>query len=39
MVRFDLLKDPSIEGLVDDRFARRADVTGIAGVDSILQNP
>lgn len=37
MVRFDLLEDPSVEGLVDDRFAKSADVTGIAGADSILQ--
>ena len=39
MVRFDLLEDQSVEGLVDDRFAKRADVTGIAGADSILQKP
>jgi NitT/TauT family transport system substrate-binding protein len=36
MVRFDLLKDRSIEGLVDDRFAKKADVKGIAGTESIL---
>lgn len=39
MVRFDLLEDESVEGLVDDRFAKRADVSGIAGADSILQKP
>jgi NitT/TauT family transport system substrate-binding protein len=39
MVRFDLLEEESVEGLVDDRFAKRADVTGIADVDSILQKP
>jgi NitT/TauT family transport system substrate-binding protein len=39
MVRFDLLEDQSVEGLVDDRFAKRADVTRIADADSILQKP
>jgi NitT/TauT family transport system substrate-binding protein len=39
MVRFDLLEEESVEGLVDDRFAKRADVTGIADADSILQKP
>jgi NitT/TauT family transport system substrate-binding protein len=39
MVRFDLLKDQSVDGLVDDRFAKKADVSDIAGVDSILQKP
>ena len=39
MVRFDLLENQSVEGLVDDRFAKSADVAGIAGVDSILQKP
>jgi NitT/TauT family transport system substrate-binding protein len=36
MVRFGLLEDPSIVGLVDDRFAKETDVTGIAGAESIL---
>jgi NitT/TauT family transport system substrate-binding protein len=36
MVRFDLLEEQSIEGLVDDRFAKEADVTGVAGAETIL---
>jgi NitT/TauT family transport system substrate-binding protein len=39
MVRFGLLEDQSVKGLVDDRFAKRANVTGIAGADSILKKP
>ena len=39
MVRFGLLEDQSVDGLVDDRFARKADVSGIAGIDSILKKP
>jgi NitT/TauT family transport system substrate-binding protein len=36
MVRFKLLKTGTISGLIEDRFARQADLTGIEGVDSIL---
>jgi NitT/TauT family transport system substrate-binding protein len=36
MVRFKLLKTGTITGLVEDRFARQADLTGIGGVDSIF---
>ena len=39
MVRFGLLENPSVEGLVDDRFAKSADVTGIGGAESILLKP
>ncbi len=36
MVRFDLIKMASITGLVDNRFAREADVTGVGDLESIL---
>ncbi len=39
MVRFGLLEDESVDGLVDDRFARKADVSSIVGVGSILRKP
>ena len=39
MVQFGLLKDAYIDGLVDDRFARQADLTGISDVNSILKAP
>ena len=38
MVRFHLLETGSISGLVEDRFARGANLDGIAGVSSILAN-
>ena len=38
MVRFRLLEKPSVSGLVDDRFAREADITGIGDLKSILSN-
>ena len=38
MVRFKLLEKPSITGLVEDRFAREADLTGIKDLKSILSN-
>ncbi|MGD9096543.1 MAG: ABC transporter substrate-binding protein [Desulfobacterales bacterium] len=36
MHRFDLLADTDIAGLVDDGFARRADLRGVTDLDSIL---
>jgi NitT/TauT family transport system substrate-binding protein len=36
MVRFKLLETGKIAGLIEDRFARQADLTGIKGLDSIL---
>jgi NitT/TauT family transport system substrate-binding protein len=36
MVRFKLLKAGTVAGLVESRFARQADVSGIDGVESIL---
>ena len=36
MVRFDLLKSNNIAGLVEDRFAREADLQGISDLKSIL---
>ena len=36
MVRFGLLQKKNIEGLVDDRFARQADLTGVTDLASIL---
>ena len=36
MVRFKLLKTGSVSGLIESRFARQADLTGIDGVESIL---
>lgn len=36
MVRFDLLSDNDISGLVDDQFARNAEVTAITDINSIL---
>jgi NitT/TauT family transport system substrate-binding protein len=36
MVRFKLLETGTIQGLIEDRFARQADTSGIGAVDSIL---
>jgi NitT/TauT family transport system substrate-binding protein len=36
MVRFKLIKKNSISGLIESRFARQADITGIDGIKSIL---
>ena len=36
MVRFKLIETSVITGLVEDRFAREANLEGIGGVDSIL---
>ena len=36
MLRFGLLKKADIEGLIDDRFARTADLTAISDLSSIL---
>lgn len=36
MVRFKLLETGAISGLVEDRFAREADIDGIDGIGSIL---
>ena len=36
MVRYDLIRQANITGLVDDRFALAASTTGIDGLDSIL---
>ena len=36
MVRFKLIANADIDGLVDDRFARRTSLTGIDGLNSIL---
>ena len=37
MVRYQLINDNDIEGLVEDRFARAADLKEIAGIDSLLR--
>jgi NitT/TauT family transport system substrate-binding protein len=37
MVRFDLISDPDVSGLVDDRFAREADVSGVRVPSDILR--
>lgn len=37
MVRFDLLKDNSIDGLIDDKFAKEANLKDITDVQSILK--
>lgn len=39
MVKFKLIEDSNISGLVDDRFAREADLKGISGLSSILTAP
>lgn len=39
MVRFGLLQEDNIEGLVDDRFAHKADLSGITDLASILDPP
>jgi NitT/TauT family transport system substrate-binding protein len=36
MVRFKLIKEDAISGLIESRFARKADISGINGVKSIL---
>jgi NitT/TauT family transport system substrate-binding protein len=36
MVRFKLIRQASIAGLIDDRFAREADISGIKDLKSIL---
>lgn len=36
MVRFGLTGSADVDGLVDDRFARGADLSGVDGLDSIL---
>jgi NitT/TauT family transport system substrate-binding protein len=36
MVRFKLLKAGKVSGLIENRFARQADITGIDGLESIL---
>lgn len=38
MVRFDLLSDNNISGLVDDRFSKEAEVDSITDINSILVN-
>ncbi len=38
MVENALIADHSIEGLIDDRFARKADLTRIEGLGSVLQS-
>jgi len=39
MVRFGLIKSNDISGLVDDRFAKNANLKGITDVESILKSP
>lgn len=39
MVRFGLLQEDNIEGLVEDRFARQADLSGVTDLASILGAP
>lgn len=39
MVRFDLLKSADIKGLIDDRFAKEANLEGITDLKSILHVP
>jgi NitT/TauT family transport system substrate-binding protein len=39
MVRFGLLPDNDISGLIDDRFAKRANLEGITDFNSILHPP
>jgi NitT/TauT family transport system substrate-binding protein len=38
MVRFKLIETGVTTGLVEDRFAREANIDGIDGIDSILAN-
>jgi NitT/TauT family transport system substrate-binding protein len=37
MLHFGLTQTSDITGLIDDRFARQADVTGVSGIESILR--
>ncbi|MDQ7781795.1 MAG: ABC transporter substrate-binding protein [Desulfomonilaceae bacterium] len=39
MVRFDLLESADTDGLIDDRFAREANLEGITDLNSILRAP
>jgi hypothetical protein len=39
MVKFKLLSSNDIEGLIDDSFAKRANVNGITDINSILNPP
>lgn len=39
MVRFELLDNNNIEGLVDDRFAKEANLDGVTDIRSILHPP
>lgn len=37
MVEYELISDRNFEGLIDDRFARKADLSKIGGIGSVLQ--
>ncbi len=39
MVENGLITDNSIEGLIDDRFARKADLSSVTTLQSVLQSP
>ncbi|OQY60000.1 MAG: hypothetical protein B6245_03735 [Desulfobacteraceae bacterium 4572_88] len=39
MVRFGLIQGNQVEGLVEDRFAKAANIRGVTGFDSILGTP
>lgn len=39
MVQFELAVDNTVEGLVEDHFAKAADLSGIDGADTILKTP
>ena len=36
MLRFDLIPDNDISGLVEDKFAQEVSLDGVSGVDTIL---
>ena len=39
MVKFGLAEDSNIEGLIDDSFAKNADLNNITDIRSILEYP
>jgi NitT/TauT family transport system substrate-binding protein len=39
MVRFKLIEKSNVDGLVDDRFAKQANIEGVADFNSILDHP
>ncbi len=39
IVRFDLLADNDVSGLIEDKFAKTVDLDDVNGIDSILRLP